>query len=422
VGSYQVEVTASNSTGTSAWSNPVAFSVAPAAPARPTVTGPTSATTAAPPTFTWTASAGAAQYWLWVDNATTGQQGVIQQWDLTTTSYTPATALAAGTYHVFAQAVDSNGNRSGWSAEMDFTVASALGGATGTGPTSATTLATSLATSTYGQSITLTATVAAATGTGTPTGTVTFKDGATVLGTATLSSGKATLATAQLRAGSHSITAVYAGNSTFAGSTSATVAETVKKAATTTTLTASASTAVFGQAITLTAKVAVVAPGAGVPSGTVTFKDGSTVLGTGTLINGVATFRTAKLAVGSHAITAVYGGDSSFTASTSAALTQTVIKAATTTMLTSSANTAVVGQLLTLTAKLSVVAPGAAAPSGTVTFKDGTTVLGTGTVSNGVVTLLTAKLSKGQHTLTAVYTGDGDLTGSTSLAVTVTIN
>ena len=57
-----------------------------------------------------------------VDNATTGQKGVIQKWDLTTTSYTPATGLAAGTYHVFVMAVDSNGNQSGWSVEMDFTV------------------------------------------------------------------------------------------------------------------------------------------------------------------------------------------------------------------------------------------------------------------------------------------------------------
>ena len=89
----------------------------------PTVTGPTSATTAAPPTFTWTASAGAARYYLWVDNVTTGQQGVIQQWSLTTNSYTPATALAAGTYKVWAQAVDSNNNASGWSAvPLEFTV------------------------------------------------------------------------------------------------------------------------------------------------------------------------------------------------------------------------------------------------------------------------------------------------------------
>jgi hypothetical protein len=43
-------------------------------------------------------------------------------------------------------------------------------------------------------------------------------------------------------------------------------------------------------------------------------------------------------------------------------------------------------------------------------------------VSNGVVTFQTAKLSKGKHTLTAVYSGDGNPTGSTSLALTVTIN
>jgi hypothetical protein len=165
-----------------------------------------------------------------------------------------------------------------------------------------------------------------------------------------------------------------------------------------------------------------VSPGAGVPGGTVAFMDGATVLGTGTLSNVVATFQTASLTAGSHAITAVYSGDGNFTGGTSAALTQTVNKAATTVALTSSAGTAVFGQSITLTARISPVAPGTAVPGGTVTFKDGTTVLGTGTVTNGVVTFQTARLGKGKHTLTAVYGGDANLTGSTSLALTETIS
>ncbi|HMK16319.1 MAG TPA: Ig-like domain-containing protein, partial [Methanomicrobiales archaeon] len=60
--------------------------------------------------------------------------------------------------------------------------------------------------------------------------------------------------------------------------------------------------------------------------GKVTFKDGSTVLGTGTLANGVATFATSSLSVASHSITAAYGGDGNFAASTSTVLTQTVKK------------------------------------------------------------------------------------------------
>src|SRR5205823_4188212 len=107
---------------------------------------------------------------------------------------------------------------------------------------------------------------------------------------------------------------------------------------------------VFGQAVTLTATVSAVAPGAGTPTGAVTFRDGSTSLGTATLATGRATFTTAALTVGSHAITVVYAGDANSNGSTSAALTQTVNLASSTTTVTSSLNPAVFGQAVTFTA------------------------------------------------------------------------
>ena len=62
-------------------------------------------------------------------------------------------------------------------------------------------------------------------------------------------------------------------------------------------------------------------PGTGTPTGTVTFKDGSTTLGSPVALSGgTATISTSQLAVGSHSITAVYGGDTNFTTSTSSAL------------------------------------------------------------------------------------------------------
>jgi hypothetical protein len=73
-----------------------------------------------------------------------------------------------------------------------------------------------------------------------------------------------------------------------------------------------------------------VTSGAGTPTGNVTFKDGTTVLGTAPLDDVVATFSLASLAVGSHTITAVYSGDTAF-ASASGATTETVDAPATST-------------------------------------------------------------------------------------------
>src|SRR5437899_748758 len=77
--------------------------------------------------------------------------------------------------------------------------------------------------------------------------------------------------------------------------------------------------------ITLTATVAVVAPGAGAPDGSVTFLDGSTTLGSAALSGGVAIFTTTALPVGTRAITAVYGGGLDFQASQSLGRSQTVL-------------------------------------------------------------------------------------------------
>src|SRR5678816_3510054 len=102
----------------------------------------------------------------------------------------------------------------------------------------------------------------------------------------------------------------------------------------------SANPSVFGQSVTFTATVAAVAPGAGTPTGTVTFKDAAATLGTGTLSGGVATFSTTALSVAAspHSITASYATDGNFASSTSSAVVQAVNQASTTTTLTSSAN------------------------------------------------------------------------------------
>ncbi|MGA2443262.1 MAG: Ig-like domain-containing protein, partial [Tepidisphaeraceae bacterium] len=270
----------------------------------------------------------------------------------------------------------------------------------------------------FGQSVTFTATITAdAPGSGIPTGSVTFKDGSTTLGTGTLNgSGVATFSTSNLSVGSHSITAVYGGDTDFVSSTSSAVNQTVNQDATTSSVASSANPSVFGQSVTFTATVTASAPGSGIPTGSVTFMDGSTTLGTGTLNgSGVATFNTSNLSIASHSVTAVYGGDSDFTTSTSSAVNQTVNQDATTSVVASSANPSLFGQSVTFTATITANAPGSGIPTGSVTFMDGSTTLGTGTLDgSGVATFNTSNLSVGSHSITAVYGADTDFTASTS--------
>src|SRR5262249_23635611 len=138
----------------------------------------------------------------------------------------------------------------------------------------------------YGQPVTFTATVSVAAGT--PTGTVVFNDGATTLGSAALNaSGVATLTVTTLAAGSHSMTAVYGGDPTVAASTSAAAGQPVNASAATqasvAAVTSSANPAAFGQPVTFTATVSAGAGGTGIPTGTVTFTDGATALGSSAL-------------------------------------------------------------------------------------------------------------------------------------------
>ena len=377
-----------------------------------------------------------------------------------------------------------------------------------------------------GTSVTLTATVSHTTGSATPTGTVTFSDGTTTLGTATLSStGTATFSTTVLPVGSDTITASYGGDTTYAVSSS-TVDETVTQAGATATsrgrdrlaqsggyrhigdpdrhrlpcdrfghanrngdlqrrhnharyghsefyrhghlqhhgiargqrhdlgglqrrhdlcrqqrqcrrnrhpgrsdghqhraLTASPSPAVSGTSVTLTATVSH-ATGSATPTGTVTFADGSTTLGTATLSStGTAAFSTTALPVGSETITASYSGDATYAAS-SGSVAETVNQVgstATSTTVTASPSPAVSGASVTLTATISH-ATGSAAPTGTVTFSEGSTTLGTATLSStGTATFSTTTLPVGSDTITASYSGDTTYAASSG-TVAETIN
>jgi hypothetical protein len=231
--------------------------------------------------------------------------------------------------------------------------------------------------------------------------------------------GQASLAV-PLGVGSHSLTASFAGIAPFTASTSAGLTETVQQAASTTSL---AVDEIAGPSVlSLTATVAAVAPGAGVPTGTVTFLDGSTVLGTGTVdANGEASlFLESGLASGTNSLTASYGGDGNFQTSTSAATIVTVnAPAATATALTASVPSSVFGQPVTLTA--SVTSSGGT-PTGFVTFFLDGAVAGTVPVNGSGLATFTVAPGVGSHSLTASFAGNSAFAASSSAVVTESVS
>ncbi|MFE9771725.1 beta strand repeat-containing protein [Streptomyces sp. NPDC005931] len=274
--------------------------------------------------------------------------------------------------------------------------------------------------SVVGQPVTFTATVAPdLPQLGTPTGTVTFSfgDGSAPV-TVPLVGGVATVSHTYTDAtGSpYTVTAAYSGNSNFKPSTG-TDTQTVQPADTTTTVVSSPDPSVVGQPVTFTATVSPVAPGAGTPTGTVTFTfgDGSAPQ-TVPLAGGTATVTHAyTTTTGSpFTVTAAYSGDGSFTASQGTD-TQTVGVSDTTTTVVSSPDPSVVGQPVTFTATVAPVAPGAGTPTGTVVFDfgDGSPAQ-SGTLVDGTATVTHAYTSAGgsPFTVTATYAGNGDFTGS----------
>ncbi len=252
-------------------------------------------------------------------------------------------------------------------------------------------------------------------------GTVSFMSGSQTLGSASLSGNVATLTTSFAAAGTYSVSAHYNGDSNNTGSTSASMSEKVL-AATTTVLTSSLNPSVVGQTVTF--KVMVTSSSGNPPNGeTITFYNGSAVLGTAPLSAGAASLPTSALPAGIFNIRATYPGDSSFAASTSADLRQVVnstTKSATTTTLASSLNPSIYGQAVTFTAQVTTSGP--VPPAGTVAFTwkqfATTYTIGTATLnSSGIATLTRSNLNADPYPLVAVYKGDTNNLASTSAVV-----
>jgi len=265
-----------------------------------------------------------------------------------------------------------------------------------------------------------------------PTGSVQFAIDNQSIGSATISANAATFnvldnVTQALTTGAHIVSATYNGDATYAASSNQAFLTTLQPVyGTSTTLSASSLTVQEGQFVTLTANVAA---SAAVNSGIVTFYSGQTILGQAALSNGVAVLQTNLLSPGINTMTATYNGVTIvssygikpmvFQSSTSSAFTITVSAVATTTTLVPSSLSPSTGSVLTLTANVTSV-PQA---YGSVTFKDGNTILGTSSLSSsGVASFSIATLGAGPHNLTAAFNANDPFASSTSAASGITVH
>jgi len=174
--------------------------------------------------------------------------------------------------------------------------------------------------------------------------------------------------------------------------------------------------ATYGQSVTM---IAAIAPStvttASPPTGSISFGDGRTALGSSAISAGSASFSTSALSAGSHIITASYSGDRLYTPS-STALTQTVNKAVPTVALAVRPSPVVPGKPLTLTA---TVSSSAGVPSGSVTFTADKNKLGASQLNSSGVATLAVTLAAGTQMIEAVYNGDANFAGASSPALDV---
>gem|GEM_PF-3223135 len=281
----------------------------------------------------------------------------------------------------------------------------------------------------YGATGTVTVTVQSTQST--PTGTVTLAVIGRPLSSATLAAAQsatsdgitiytavARFPVASLPAGTHAVSATYASQARFVGS-SATGAIGVTKASVAPTVTQPKSTTVYGQAATFTATLRSV-PGGTIPAGYVQFYSGSNPVGGQVAIDdkGRATFTGIPRIMGTRTVTAKYFGDMNYDVTTSAAIVHTVLKASVVPTVTSSTSTTVYGQPATFTATLRSV-PGGTIPTGYVQFYGGGKPIG-GQVAidaEGLATVTGTPRIAGSRMVTAQYLGDRNYAATTSAAI-----
>ncbi|HKS24311.1 MAG TPA: Ig-like domain repeat protein, partial [Thermoanaerobaculia bacterium] len=268
----------------------------------------------------------------------------------------------------------------------------------------ATAIAQDRDTTEHNQPVTFTATVTSANGT--PTGVVAFLDGSTSLGSVPLQNGSATLTTKALDLGDHSITASYAGNNSFAASSSAALVHHVVKGNPHVTLTPSSQHPAYGDGVAFSVNVA---GSDATPTGSVSIAIDRASAGTATLMGGNATINVPLIAAGAHSVDVAYSGDAAFN-STSANSSLTVAKAATTIAIESPVNPSPAGVGVTLKVRVSAHA----SPDGNVIVSRGGRAVAQGQLAGGAASVRLAPFASGDQELTASYSGNDNFAASSA--------
>jgi hypothetical protein len=279
-----------------------------------------------------------------------------------------------------------------------------------------------------GSSLSVSTTITPTTiGTTLPTGTVTFTlDGASAATSAVVpgSPSTATAVLASISPGTHVLQATYSGDSYYATSTTQAITITVSKSPTSITIIPSTLTPSAGGSMVVTADIISPSPATAFPSGTVTITEDGVTVGTGTVVAGspsIATITIPLVSAGAHILAGTYSGDTYYTGSNSSIVSIVAAKGTTVTTLTATPATLTAGTAESLSATIAPTNPITGIVytiTGTVTFYDGAILLGQVAVSNNTATLTGLNLKDNiSHSITAVYSGDTNWVGSTSLAL-----
>lgn len=249
-----------------------------------------------------------------------------------------------------------------------------------------------------------------------PSGRVDFYDGSTLLGSASVSAGSAQISTATLAVGSHALTAKFVADYPY-GDKTASLTHLVTLSPSSTSLSVSPNPVQALGTVTLSAHVSTT--NGSLPTGTISFSEGSALIASGTLDStGTATVSLNSLAAGTHLLVAYFAGDANNQASNSGPTTLQIQGVNTQTAITGPTSLFAF-QSFQLNAHVAAIGPGI--PAGNITFRAGARILGSALLDGSGNARISVALPAGNYSISGDYVGSGTYNASTSASIPITV-